>query len=313
MEGAERRQIAFHFHPYRFDESEHAIEKSEGGSRRRYLRGVASGPRMDAHNARMTKEAIDYFMEQANSGDILLYADVHGIRYTDDIGILTFADVTKSGDWFTEYRLYDNLDGVDDQSVQTADKLWKQINGVKPYRHPKQKGFSVEGYVPDGDDGIAYDQQGRQMIRRVELDGVVVVPRPAYQDSIAHAVYKALGEDPPWTDERSIQSRIQRKINEREAGDSYFRQRMQIDEATETLVSEAMRLPEPERRERLEEIFDEYKSLVVNLVLSNEEAFATDEISLDTSADEVGVSKDRMVQGLIASLQELERFVEKGA
>lgn len=303
----DKKRISFHFHPYEFSQHHHAVEKADGSlGPRQYLTGIASGPRIDAHGERMTKEAIDSFMEQANSGDILLYADVHGIRFTDDIGILTKAEVNEAGDWLTEYRLYDDQDEVDQISVQRAQKLWKQINGLPPYKHPRQKGFSIEGYVPDVDGAIKMDARGRQMINQVELDGVVVVPRPAYQDSIAHAVYKALGEDPPWQDDRTIMSRLKTRMAEDEERDSYYRQRLQIEDAVETLVCETMLLEPTEQRGRLEEIFEEYKNLMIHLILSNPNAFSSDEIRLDSSEVEIKVAKSNMFKGLLASLEQLE-------
>jgi hypothetical protein len=302
----ERRRISFHFHPYHFDQSEHAVEKSDESGRRRYLKGIASGPRVDAHGERMTTLAIDSFMEQANSGDILLYADLHGIRFTDDIGILSSAEVSKDGDWITEYRLYDEQDGVDQLSVERAGKLWKQCNGLPPYQHPRQKGFSIEGYIPEEKGAVHHDARGRQMINMVELDGVVVVPRPAYQDSIAHAIYKALGETAPWQDDSTIISRIKTRIQEADERESFYRQRYQLDEAMETLVREAMLLPDSEQRDRLEEIFNEYKALMINLIVSNPSAFSPDEIRLDASASETSVTKNNILKGLISNLENLE-------
>lgn len=308
-----QRHISFHFHPRGFDEMSHAVEKSDdGGAKRRYLKGISSGLRVDAHGERMTKNAIDSFMEQANSGDILLYADLHGIRFTDDIGILTKAEVLDGGDWATEYRLYDDQDGVDQVSVQRADKLWKQIMGLPPYKHPRQKGFSVEGFVPD-DQLVKMGKDGREAIDGVTLDGVVVVPRPAYQDSVAHAVYKALGVVAPWEQDGTIAGRLRRVAQESEERDSYYRQKLQVDDALETLVQEAMSDPDPtSRRERLEQIFGEYQGLMIDLIMSNPNAFSADEISLDQGPVEAKVAKSNLLKGLVASLTDLEKFYEVG-
>ena len=139
----------------------------------------------------MTENAVNSFMGQANSGNVLLYEGQHGVNYIDDIGKLTSADIIKGGDWFTEFRLYDDLDKMGGVTLEKADKLWQQVNGFPPYNHPIQKGFSIEGEIPDG--GIvSMDTTGKRVIDDVLLDGVVVVPRPAYKDSIASAVYKAL-------------------------------------------------------------------------------------------------------------------------
>lgn len=170
------RRIRFKFHPLDFEKNLHAVEKSiNGGQKRRYLMGVSSGEKLDGHGERMTQKCIKSFMDQANRGAILLYADRHDVNYTDDIGILSGARVLNDGDWETTFRLYDQEDGLGDNTIQKADKLWRQVNGLAPYPHPLQKGFSVEGYIPD--DGIVeMSEDGRRVMDNVVLDGVVVVP-----------------------------------------------------------------------------------------------------------------------------------------
>ena len=189
-------KIAFHFHPFEYDSKSHVIEKSIDGVKKRYLKGVSSGIKIDGHGERMTEKCIKSFMDQANSGDVLLYPDIHGIKQSEDIGILTKASVSPIGDWETEYKLYDESDGVGQNKLEVIDTIWKQLNGIAPYSKPLQKGFSIEGFIPDA--GVQMSQTGKRVIDNVELDGVVLVPRPAYQDSVANAVYKALGELPPW-------------------------------------------------------------------------------------------------------------------
>lgn len=194
--------VKFNFQPYHIDSREHVVEKSERGMKRKYVRGVASGIREDGHGERMTSNCIKSFSNQANSGDILLYPDVHGIQFTKDIGILVSHEVQPNGDWFIENRLYDEGDDVGQGTLETIDKLWKQLNGLPPYKVPKQKGFSIEGYVPN-ESILQVNKEGTgRVMDDVQLDGVVIVPRPAYQDSIAHAVYKALGEPAPWVAEK---------------------------------------------------------------------------------------------------------------
>lgn len=303
----EGRKISFHFHPYQFDQSGHAVEKSVDGRKRKYLKGIASGPRVDAHGERMSQKAIEDFMRQANSGDILLYADQHGIRASEDIGILSTAEVTKEGDWYTEYRLYDEADGVDDISVQRADKLWKQATGQPPYTHARQKGFSIEGLVPEQDGGISHDEKGKTIIERVDLDGVVVVPRPAYRDSIANAVYKALGEQPPWQDETTIMSRLKNRIEAREERETYHQKRFQLEDALWELVEEAMNLPAEDQRSRLEEVFREYDALMIDLILSNPTVFSREEVER-SEPDSPKVTKSNMLRGLMANLEQLENL-----
>ena len=195
----QKTPIKFNFHPFEIDKGNHAVYKSEGsdGVKRRYLKGISSGIKIDGHGERMTDKCIKSFMDQATQGDILLYPDVHGIQASSDIGILTKAEVMPNGDWLTEYRLHDARDGIGANKMEKINDIWKQIRGDKPYTVPRQKGFSIEGFIPD--EGIVTSDMsgGKRVINNVELDGVILVPRPAYKDSVANAIYKALGEVNP--------------------------------------------------------------------------------------------------------------------
>lgn len=183
------------------------VEKSVDGVKHRYVCGIASGTRIDQHGERLTQHCIDSIVKQCNEGDILLYADVHGVKASEDIGILTDFHLDEKGDWIVEFRLYDESDNVDTKSLETADKLWKQLNGFPPYRKPRRKGFSIEGYVPD-ENGMVEKKENFGIIDDIVLEGVVVVPEPAYQDSVIHAVYKALGETPEWTKRKTIREQL---------------------------------------------------------------------------------------------------------
>jgi len=277
------QRIAFHFQPYNDVKSEHLVEKDENGKKRRYLRGVSSGLAVDGHGERMTDECIKGFMNQANSGDVLLYPDLHGVRGTDDIGIMTKANITPEGDWMTEYRLYDEEDGVGAHTLERADKMWKQLKGLPPYTKPRQKGFSIEGNIPDG--GIAQMAQGgKRVINQVDLDGVVIVPRPAYKTSIAHAVYKALGEQSPWAVAKAIAGRMRSQIMENEIKDMYYRKRYMVDDALGEEIKSVMCDPaNMDKANQLNTVFDEYKQIMIELILASEAVFQPDEQNAQVS------------------------------
>lgn len=271
---AERVKVNFHFQPYDFDHQQHAVEKADTeGHTRRYLSGVASGTRTDMHGERMTQKCVESFMDQANSGDILLYPDVHGVKFTEDIGIMKAARILPNGDWYTEFRLYDEYDDVDARSIEIANKLWKQVNGLSPYTKPKQKGFSIEGYVPE--DGIVEMDEfgGRRVMDNVLLDGVVVVPRPAYQDSIAHAIYKALGETPPWVTENKISKSLRSIIEEEQIENMYFRKKFAAEEAFEDLITDIMNSNAVNKSEQVDRVVAEYGQILRELVLKSESVF----------------------------------------
>jgi len=68
---SKKNKISFHFSPC---DTDFTVEKSLNGSKqkKRFLRGISSGIKLDGHGERMTQKAIDGFMEQAKKNEILL-------------------------------------------------------------------------------------------------------------------------------------------------------------------------------------------------------------------------------------------------
>jgi len=275
-------KIRFHFHPLDWENKGHVIEKSENGVKRKYLKGISSGINIDGHGERMTPNCIKSFSEQAKSGDVLLFPDIHGIRGTDDIGILVDHEVDKGGNWVTEYRLYDELDDMGSTTIEKAVHLWKQMNGLPPYSKPRQKGFSIEGSIPEG--GIVQmSADGRRVIDAVDLDGVVVVPRPAYKDSIAHACYKALGEEAPWVVQKDFQGILHKELENSNLEEAYFLKRYQLDDTLHKAINNIMVSNSDDKVAKLGIIFDEYKSLMTDLVTKSRSIFVAGGVSFNSS------------------------------
>lgn len=173
-------------------QSSRQIEKSIQGRKSKYLVGVASGIDEDVHGEHLTPNCIASLVKQAQEGDVLLFADVHGIKESEDIGIMTDFKVLPDKDWEVEFRLYDESDGVGRDCLDKIGKLWAQLNGLPPYTQPRQKGFSIEGFIPDNQ-VLQYKKQQHGQIDDMVLEGVVVVPRPAYQNSVVQAIQKSVG------------------------------------------------------------------------------------------------------------------------
>jgi hypothetical protein len=277
------RPIKFNFHPFEYEKNSHAVEKVEGGVKRKYLFGISSGIEKDGHGERMTDNCIRSMMSQGNSGNILLYAGLHGVNFVDDIGILSESSVTKKGDWMTGYRLYDeyDLDSVGKKTVDTAKKIWCQIKGVPPYK-PAQKGFSIEGVVPE--DKIiskiinADGSWTHRVIDDIILDGVVVVNRPAYQDSVITAVCKCFEEYTPDSIkkiQKKYNSLLSDSIKQKEDERNFYQRFFELNSVLEEKISDIMKIPETDGRiqQRLNILFDEYKTLMVGLILQNARLF----------------------------------------
>lgn len=285
-----KTKISFHFRPVEKALNDRvkgfSVEKDEGGVKRRYLCGVSSGIELDGHNEKMSPKAIESFITQAQSGDVLLYADIHGIKSSEDIGIMTKAEILENGDWYTEYRLYDLADGMPQSTLDTVEVLWKQLNGLPPYTKARQKGFSIEGSIPNGAVRVTkMDPHGKAIEREideVELDGVVLVPKPAYTSSVALACYKALGELPPTVGERiykDFQSELS-TINEKDnASDEFYDKKWEYQEALESAIDKIMRRKNDSLKEqRLSQVFDSYKDYMIPLIMQSEVLFQNDDI-----------------------------------
>jgi len=304
----ETRHISFRFQPFGFEHGNHAVEKDEGGRKRRYLTGISSGIRKDLHGEHMTEACIKSFHEQAESGDILLYEGQHGVNFIDDLGLLAHSEITPTGDWYTEFRLYDELDGIGPVKLERADDLWKQTKGLPPYKKAKQKGFSIEGEIPDN--GIlTMDGTGKRVMNAVQLDGVVVVPRPAYKDSVATSVYKALGIVPPEVAEKihkDLSQRLHEKLDQAEMSNSFYQKKYMIEDELDQAIHE---LVSNDRhgtsKEKLQILYQEYSDLMVNLILQNEGIFKNTNPSPDGGGE---VYQD---SNHLRALLGLESMVEK--
>lgn len=272
-----RIHIPFHIHPYLFEQQQHAVEKADNqGRKRRYLYGVSSGMKTDGTGERMTQRCVKGMQEQANSGEILLYSGQHGVDHTDDIGRLVESQITPGGDWVTTYRLYDEYDGFDpgSKTLEKANKLWKQVCGIKPYENPMQKGFSIEGYIPDN--GILeMSNDGKRVIDWVDLEGVLVTPRPAYEDSILKAVYKALDILPPEkanTEMNEIKITFSKLLQDGERERNFYTQQYKLEEVRDEMISKIMARG-VQIRDRLEIVFIEYKKAMIQLILEYRDVF----------------------------------------
>jgi hypothetical protein len=262
-------RIQIHFHPNAPERGLFAVEKSENGAQRRYLEGVASGIMVDGHGERMTQHCIESFQRQAMTGDILLYEGLHGVNFIDDIGKLVKSDVDPStGDWHASFRLYDAADGIGPVKQERSDDVWKQLCGFPPYSKPKQKGFSIEGDIPEG--GIkVIDESGRRVMDDVILDGVVLVNRPAYRDSVAHAVYKALGIPAPWQIRKNLESTLKTKMEAAGEREEYWQKCYSLQDALDTEVRRIMGGSDSERKAQLDDVLAEYASLYSQLILEH--------------------------------------------
>jgi hypothetical protein len=304
----EKRKISLHFSL----NPKISVDKDLDGDKGRYLTGVASGLNEDAHGERVTANCIESLCRQAEEGDVLLFADQHGVKESEDIGLLKHFEVRPNGDWYVEFKLHDEKDKIDTASLEKANKLWAQVNGLSPYTKPREKGFSIEGYIPD--DKILEDKKERLgIIDDMVLEGVVVVPKPAYHDSVIHAIYKSLEVTPPWKVQKDARRKLRSSLVRKDLAGAYDRERFEIEAARDELIREAVdrNLESTENLgEDLRLIFDEYKELAVELITKQPDFSGERVPALQAMADEKGPYQVRKSDRLTL-LEELNSTLER--
>lgn len=298
-------KIWFDFSPLPGDDF--AVEKAdEGGEKHRYLVGITSGQEHDGHGERMTEKAINSFQRQAKSGEIPLYVGKHDVNFIDDIGRLVDSSILPNGDWTTTYRLYDASDGLGPQTLEHADKAWRQIKGLPPYNHPQPRGFSIEGDIPEG--GIAeMDSMGRRVMDDVDLAGTVLVRKPAYRTSVAHAVYKALGLLTKNEIRRSLLGdTVQQKAEQQQQQRDYYDQVYALDDALRELVRSIMISDAPDKSAQLTDIYQEYSELMIELTLNNPDVFGDSGYLVEGPPSAIYEATDGKKQELLNRLSEAQ-------
>lgn len=290
-----QKSIKFNFQMLSPEKKEHVIEKADStGQKRRYIRGISSGILMDGDGERMTMNAIESMHAQAQGGGILLFHGKHGVDFADDIGILSDSQIINDRDWFTEYRLYDEADGMGAVTLERADKVFRQVSGLHPYPKPKEYGFSIEGLIPDG--AIISSRKTsagvkNRVIDHVDLQGVVLVSKPSYAN-VATSIYKALGELSPSAGNKlhkDFQSNFQTQLQNDEMRDSFYRQQYAMNDSLMTSIEKIMLIDDGRNSERLNILFEEYSPAMIELILQHEGAFqrvvANNALELETTKE----------------------------
>lgn len=278
--GGVKKSISLHFHPYEFEKKFHAVEKDVDGKKRRYLYGIATGLDQDLDGERLTENCIESLQKQAKSGQILLMSDLHGKGATEDIGMLTDSKILENGDWWIEARLYDESDNIGPVKLEKASDLWKQVNGIDPYVDPKQKGFSIEGFLTDLEK--VDSKTGGRIINDMDLDYMAVVPRPAYKDSIAHAIAKSLGAKTEWVIKKNITNKIDQKRQTRKKQENFSTEKWELESVLEELIDEIMSSDSMDKYRELDNTLDEFKDALIKLLMKYENVFLSHDSASET-------------------------------
>jgi dsDNA-binding SOS-regulon protein len=292
------KTIKIPVHPYGSDKDNYkpelfAVEKTdETGNKRRYLRGVATGPKKDFYGERLTENCVNSIIKQFENNDTLLYSDVHGIRETEDISILTDYKLLDDGDLFIETRLYDELDEVSEEKIKINNTLWNQIHGLPPYTKKRQKGFSIEGYSTIGDLASYKTDAAGNMIERVindmNLVGIIICGRPAYTSSIISGVYKSLGMLAPGQQtkiKKTIHDKLSKKIELGKIENNLYEKKWRLRDALDDEIQKIMKSKSDSRNEELEILLTEHKNIYKQILIASEPFFLRKEKGADAGRE----------------------------
>jgi hypothetical protein len=156
-----------------------------------WIEGVASGPKKDLQEERMTTGCIESMQRQITSGQLPLRAS-HWDDWEGDLGFLRDAQISGGHELAVKAWL--------DKADPAAQKLWRRLQGdpAKGIR-PQKLGLSIGGRLIAGH---SETENGDfvYVLEDVELDHVAVTTSPAYPDAwIAGTTTKAQGGAPrPW-------------------------------------------------------------------------------------------------------------------
>jgi len=313
-----KKKIEFFFRP---NDVNYAVEKEiviDGEKKKgMFLQGIASGEGLDAHNERMSQKCIRSFMDQAKSKEILLYPFPHGVEQGNDFARLVECDVDQNGDWNVSFALYDGSEGAVQSQVDKARVIWNQATGTGQYKKKTQFGFSIEGIIPE-EDGIIKDANGINILDKVELDGVISTPRPAYQASVAEPVFKALGLESPNKVKRDLQgalrTQLEREVAEDDLWKITWRLREALEESTRKIMtSDDIFVGDQSKRDQLETLFDEYKTLMIDEIMKSQKAFEDSDSDNGSVVmnDVYGKGKNSVAKDAPALQKELENTINK--
>jgi len=163
------------------------IRKDAAGKERTYYEGISSGPALDSHGERMTKECVADFQRQAAETTIL-FVHPHTDNLSEHIGKLENCWLTESGEWGVSLRTWDESDiaeGVPVARVQAAKDFVNMTTGQGVYKKPVRiSQFSIQGLVDKKDVTSAPD--GTRAINHLQLDAIAAVTMGAYpQDNFS--------------------------------------------------------------------------------------------------------------------------------
>jgi len=148
----------------------------------RFVRGVASGVKVDRDGERVSKRAIQKMAQQASQGGVKLTSS-HQQDWATEIG-----DVVKAQHDPDTDELVVDCKLPPEGEDPLADKAWSQLS------RGRELGFSIGGKLRKAFYEVA-DVGKRKVLDDILLRHVALTDKPAYAESFAHAVAKTFDAD----------------------------------------------------------------------------------------------------------------------
>ncbi|MBE0302184.1 hypothetical protein Lepto782_23475 (plasmid) [Leptospira interrogans serovar Canicola] len=266
------------------------IKKDASGRERRYLVGTSSGPKKDAHKDAMSEKCIKGFQQQSLDKTILLVHPHTDNLIENQIGILDKSAIDQDGEWKTQFRLFDKYDLEDNPEfsktiVEKANQFWMMVRGEGAYSKPTRiSQFSIQGLMREEDvlktsNGIVIDW--------IELDAVAAVTKGAYPQNDFLTVEKALTQ---FIKKGELQDAV---VQDQQTRDLYD-ENLRIDYVFRDRFRDIIESKDStdQKRERISNLFDEYKQLTMDLFEKYNYEFPDDDNQ--KSADSTSATGEKM-------------------
>ncbi|EMO53892.1 hypothetical protein LEP1GSC172_3322 [Leptospira noguchii] len=260
------------------------IKKDASGRERRYLVGTSSGPKKDAHKDSMSEKCIKGFQQQSIDKTILLVHPHTDNLIENQIGILDKSAIDADGEWKTQFRLFDKYDLKDNPEfsktiVEKANQFWMMIRGEGAYSKPTRiSQFSIQGLMKAED--VSETENGA-VIDWIELDAIAAITKGAYPQNDFLTIEKALTQ---FIQKGELQDAIIQGQKTRDLYEENWNVESEFRDQFRKIIES--KDSSDQKKERISNLFDEYKQLTVELFGKYNYEFPDDENqkSAETSA-----------------------------
>lgn len=112
---------------------------------------------------------------------------------------------------------------------------------------------------------------------------------------------------------KGLQESLEAQVKDKETENAFYKRRWEIGDALDENIRKIMCKDTPDRKERLDMLFEEYKNLMVSLIMSSEAIFSggetTDE-DMEPYSNDAKPSKLEVLKALQNEFKKLKKALE---